>query len=74
MAHELTEAGMERRNGPLEGSRSIFVVTFIAFLMLALVSLVSTQNWRTLLPGAEGAHSMLGGVRSAVYTVMSQLI
>jgi hypothetical protein len=32
-----------------------------------------TQDWRTFLPGAEGARSMLGGVKTAVYTVISQL-
>ncbi|MCA3131628.1 MAG: light-harvesting protein [Rhodocyclaceae bacterium] len=46
---------------------------FIVFLMLALASLLFAQNWRSLLPGAEGARSVLDGVKSAVYTVMSQL-
>ena len=46
---------------------------FIAFLGLALASMLFTQNWRTSLPGAEGAKSMLSGIKSAVYTVISQL-
>jgi hypothetical protein len=31
------------------------------------------QNWRTVLPGADGARSMFDGVKTAVYTVISQL-
>jgi hypothetical protein len=57
----------------LKGFHGIYVVTFIAFLLLALASLLCLQNWRSLLPGAEGARSMLDGVRTAVYTVISQL-
>ena len=59
--------------GSLKGFHGIYVVTFIAFLLLALASLLCLQNWRSLLPGAEGARSMLDGVRTAVYTVISQL-
>jgi hypothetical protein len=50
------------------------VVIFIAFLLLAMVALLLGQNWRSLLPGAEGEPSVLGGVKSAVYTVMSELV
>ena len=67
----------QRREGPLKDSLSgfhgIYAVTFIVFLLLALASLVCLQNWRSLLPGAEGARSMLDGVKTAVYTVISQL-
>ncbi len=67
----------QRREGPLKDSLSgfhgIYAVTFIVFLMLALASLLCLQNWRSLLPGAEGARSMLDGVKTAVYTVISQL-
>jgi len=66
-----------RREGPLKDSLSgfhgIYAVTFIVFLLLALASLLCLQNWRSLLPGAEGARSMLEGVKTAVYTVISQL-
>ena len=58
---------------PLSGFHGIYAVTFIVFLLLALASLVCFQNWRSLLPGAEGASSLLEGVRTAVYTVISQL-
>jgi light-harvesting complex 1 beta chain len=67
----------QRREGPLKDSLSgfhgIYAVTFIVFLLLALASWLCLQNWRSLLPGAEGARSMLDGVRTAVYTVISQL-
>jgi light-harvesting complex 1 beta chain len=74
MAHEITEVGAANGEPALKGLHSIFAVIFIAFLLLALVSLLFAQNWRTLLPGAEGARSMFDGVKSAVYTVMSQVI
>lgn len=67
----------QRREGPLKDSLSgfhgIYAVTFIVFLLLALASLMCLQNWRSLLPGAEGARSLLDGVNTAVYTVISQL-
>jgi len=61
------------RESTLEGFRGIYAVTFVIFLLFALASLLCLQNWRSLLPGAEGARSMLDGVRTAVYTVISQL-
>ena len=67
----------QRREGPLKdslrGFHGIYAVTFIVFLLLALASLMCLQNWRSLLPGAEGARSLLDGVNTAVYTVISQL-
>jgi hypothetical protein len=62
-----------RFEGSLKGFHCIYVVTYIAFLFLALASLLCFQNWRSLLPGAESASSMFDGVRAAVYTVLSQL-
>jgi hypothetical protein len=74
MAQEITEVAAARSKGSFEGLHSIFAATFIAFLLLALVSPLCGQNWRNLLPGAEGARSVFDGVKSAVYTVMSQLV
>ena len=74
MAIEFIEAGAMRRRGSLKGAHSIFVAIFVAFFLLALVSLLSGHNWRNLLPGAEGARSVLKGVKSAVYTVMAELV
>ncbi|MDM7949862.1 hypothetical protein [Hydrogenophaga sp.] len=61
------------REGSLEGFKGIFIVLFVLFLGLAMASTLCAQNWRNLLPGAEGARSMWDGVRTAVYTVISQL-
>ena len=61
------------RAGHLSGFHGIYWVLFIVFLVLALALMLCAQNWRTHLPGAEGARSMLDGVNSAVYTVISQL-
>jgi light-harvesting complex 1 beta chain len=58
---------------PLDGMVLIFVALFVVFLVLAVVGQLLNWNWRTWFPGAEGAQSMWGGVRSAVYTVISHL-
>lgn len=78
MTRETAAAHIAHRHGrplgdSLQGFRGIYVVTFVVFLLIALASLLCLQNWRSLLPGAEGARSMLDGVKSAVYTVISQL-
>jgi light-harvesting complex 1 beta chain len=73
MAQEIVHTHASRPMGSLEGFKGIFVVTFVVFLAVALTSMLFAQNWRTLLPGAEGAKSMLDGVKAAVYTVISQL-
>jgi light-harvesting complex 1 beta chain len=46
---------------------------FCVFLLLAMVGQLFFLDWRTWLPGAEGSQSMFGSVKSAVYTVISQL-
>ena len=73
MAHENLAFHTTRREGSLEGFQGIFVVMFVVFLAVALASMLCAQNWRTFLPGAEGARSMFDGVKTAVYTVISQL-
>jgi len=73
MAHETAGYRSTHREGSLEGFQGIFVVMFVVFLAVALASTLCAQNWRTFLPGAEGARSMFDGVKTAVYTVISQL-
>jgi light-harvesting complex 1 beta chain len=73
MAYRIADSRGERGTGSLEGFGAIFVVLFIAFMAMAMVSMLLAQDWRTWLPGAEGARTMLAGVKSAVYTVISQL-
>jgi len=52
----------------------IFTVSFVLFLVVALIAQPLGGQWRSWLPGAEGVKSMTGGVKAAVYTFMSQLI
>lgn len=73
MAYEFAQAHAKHRENPLKGFVGIFVVLFVVFTAVAVASMLLAQNWRTFLPGAEGARSMWGGVKSAVYTVISQL-
>ncbi len=51
----------------------IFWITFMMFLLIAVLSTCLRLPWRSWLPGAEGSSSLLGDVRSAVYTLMSHL-
>ena len=52
---------------------SIFAVSFVIFLAIALVAQVLFLQWRSWFPGAEGGKTLVGDVRAAVYTFMSQL-
>ena len=58
---------------PLKEFRYLYVVLFCVFLLLALMGQMLFMEWRSWLPGAEGTRSMYGSVKSAVYTVISQL-
>lgn len=58
---------------PLKEFRYLYVVLFCVFLLLALMGQMLFMEWRSWLPGAEGTRSMFGSVKSAVYTVISQL-
>lgn len=58
---------------PMQGFRVIFVALFCVFLFLAMVGQMFFMNWRTWLPGAEGTQSVFESVRSAAYTVISQI-
>lgn len=52
---------------------SIFVVSFVVFLAIALIAQVLFLRWRSWFPGAEGGKTLIGDVKAAVYTFMSQL-
>jgi light-harvesting complex 1 beta chain len=58
---------------PLKEFRYLYLVLFCVFLLLAMMGQMMFMDWRTWLPGAEGSQPMLGSVKSAVYTVISQL-
>ena len=51
----------------------IFLVSFIVFLLIACCAQMVALPWRSWLPGAEGQKSLVGGVRTSVYTFMSYL-
>ena len=51
----------------------IFAVLYVVFLAVALVAQLLTLRWRSWLPGAEQSRTLNGGVRAAVYTLMSHL-
>ena len=51
----------------------VFCVGFAVFLVIALIAQMLTMRWRSWLPGAEGEGSLIGGVKSAVYTFMSNI-
>ncbi len=52
----------------------IFVVSFIVFLVIAVCAQMVALPWRSWLPGADAQKSLLGGVRTSVYTFMSYLV
>jgi light-harvesting complex 1 beta chain len=52
----------------------LFVVLFAVFLTVAISASLLTLRWRAWLPGAERERSLIGGVKSAVYTAMSHVI
>jgi light-harvesting complex 1 beta chain len=55
------------------GFQVIFAVGFVVFFLIALLAQMSARHWRPWLPGSEGERSLIGDVKSAVYTFMSYL-
>lgn len=51
----------------------IFWITFLAFLVIAILSTLFRLPWRSWFPGAEKSSSLIRDVRAAVYTLMSHL-
>jgi len=63
-------------NDPMDhyqGYWIIFVMLFTVFMVIALVGQLFVLNWRSWLPGAEESMTMFDGVRTSVYTVISQV-
>jgi hypothetical protein len=63
-------------NDPMDhyqGYWIIFVMLFIVFMVIALVGQLFVLNWRSWLPGAEESMTTFDGVRTSVYTVISQV-
>ncbi len=53
---------------------SIFVTSFIVFLVIAIVAHVLAWQWRPWLPGSEGYRSMIEGVKAAAYTALNHVV
>lgn len=51
----------------------IYALSFVVFMVIALIGQLLGWHWRTWLPGAEGVKSIFGGVNAGVYTFMSYL-
>lgn len=64
---------LELQQNRFTGFYSIFLASFIVFLVIALVAQLLALKWRPLFPGAEGERSLIGDVKGAVYTFMSHL-
>ena len=73
MAHTIKSEPSFISDSHLNGCRTMFVLIFFVFMALAVCGQLLALNWRTWLPGAEGATTLLVGVKSAVYTVISHL-
>lgn len=73
MAYSHAQSDTSIPQSHLDGFGTIFVVIFCVFMLLAVIGQLFYMNWRTWLTGAEGTGSMLDSVKSAVYTVISQL-
>ena len=51
----------------------IFVSIFTLFMGIAIMACMFRLPWRSWFPGAEQSSSLIGGVKAAVYTLMSHL-
>ncbi|OUW04749.1 MAG: hypothetical protein CBD16_01705 [Betaproteobacteria bacterium TMED156] len=51
----------------------IFVTIFMLFLAIAVLASFLRMPWRSWFPGAEQSSSLIGGIKAAVYTLMSHL-
>ena len=73
MAHLTNASTQHMLKTDSKAFNGIFVISFLLFLAVALVAQLLTWKWRPWMPGAEGEKSLLGGVKSSVYTFMSYL-
>ncbi len=69
--HPMSQAQMQKEDRT--SFRLLFVAAFVVFLAVALVGQTLGMQWRSWLPGSEGATSVHGGVKAAVYTFMSHV-
>ena len=58
---------------PTASFRLIFIASFIIVFMVAFAASLVAADWRSWFPGAESGKTVVGGVKAAVYTFMSNL-
>jgi light-harvesting complex 1 beta chain len=58
---------------PVASFRLIFIASFAVIFVVALAASLLAMDWRSWFPGAENGKSVVGGVKAAVYTFMSNL-
>ena len=51
----------------------IFISIFTLFMGIAMLAFLFRLPWRSWFPGAEQSSAFIGGVKAAVYTLMSHL-
>jgi light-harvesting complex 1 beta chain len=74
MAHGIQTAGaVGPVREPTSSFRLIFLASFTLIFTVALAASLMTLNWRSWFPGAESGKTVVGGVKAAVYTFMSNL-
>jgi hypothetical protein len=73
MTHPINSSTSVHSTSHFDGYGVIFVLLFLVFTVLAVAGQLLVLNWRNWLPGAEGSTGTLDGVKSSVYTVISQL-
>jgi light-harvesting complex 1 beta chain len=74
MAHTTEAPARNWSQSATPASYVLFVATFLVFFTVAVAAQLLTLEWRAWFPGAEGERSLIGGVKSAVYTAMSHVI
>ena len=73
MTHPNDRMTTAQSNNHFDGYGVTYVLLFLVFMVLAVAGQLLVLDWLSWLPGAEGSTSTLDGVKSSVYTVISQL-
>ena len=73
MTHPNDHMTTVQSHSHFDGYGVTYVLLFLVFMVLAVAGQLLVLDWRSWLPGAEGSTSILNGVKSSVYTVISQL-
>jgi light-harvesting complex 1 beta chain len=74
MSYTNTDTGAHLRADETYAFWTIFVLAFVFLWLFAVAASAIGMHWRTMLPGAENAKSLVSGVSTSVHTFMSHLI